>query len=74
MDKYCVYYEIKWYDDAIIEEGGFFYASSCQNAAETLEKIYDNIESMTIELYDNLSFVFPIEKARELKKHLDLIS
>ena len=71
-EKYAVYYEVELYieeDNENFKEGGFFYASSYEEAAAELEVAYrdSNLMSMSIEIWDNFELTFPVNKAREIR-------
>lgn len=73
-DKYPFYFEVTlWIDNETVKEGGFAYATDWDEAALILKDTYaDELISMTIEMYDNYSFCFPLEKARKIKEAMDL--
>lgn len=74
-EKYAVYYEVELYmeeDNENFKEGGFFYASSYEEAAAELEVAYRdcNLMSMSIEIWDSFELTFPVNKAREIRNFM----
>lgn len=68
--KYPVYYEVECHDsESIYSEGGFIYASSWEEAANTIQTFYEpDLVSMRLEMYETAALTFQIPKARELKQ------
>ena len=71
-EKCAVYYEVELYieeDNETFKEGGFFYATSYEEAAAELESAYKDCSllNMTIEIWDVFELTFPVNKAREIR-------
>ena len=76
MAKYPVYFEVTYYetDTGSVKEGGFIYASDYKEAAETVENFYgDNIENMSLVMWEECGLIFPITKARKIKGEIEAL-
>ena len=68
--KKPIYFEVKLYLETGVYhyEGGILYADSWDDAAKQIHEIYqDDLVSMSIEMFDEYDFIFPLKKAREIK-------
>lgn len=69
-NKYPVYWEVEVYgEDGNYQEGGILFATDWDDAARQIREVYeDDLLMMKIEMFDTLSTIFPIEKARQVRE------
>lgn len=75
MDKYVFYFEVEHQDDGYgdTKEGGFLIATDYADATAQIVALYEpGLISMKLECMDELSLVFDLEKARQMKEYVEV--
>lgn len=72
-EKYPFYFEATYCDDTeIIHEGGFIIATDYKTAMDEIIALYEpGLVDIKLECLDECALIFPLEKAREIKKLIE---
>jgi hypothetical protein len=75
MNKYVFYFEVEHQDNGYDneQEGGFLVATDYADATAQIIALYEpeSILFMSLECMDELSLVFPLEKAQHMKEYVE---